>query len=309
MTDDEFTSFLVSRGLFAVGSSDTQNDLKQRYGTRRYFEWRDVVDLPPSPLFPEQTERFHIFTDFHEASACLLPPTNFECDFDAERDAVRTYDLALERLTALCGEPEKGLAVNTLSATWKFERMSLQICTFLKEKTTSQSDLFDQYPQLWNICKISIHRNWVRPLTDAEEVMLSSLAPDEMLAGLPLEDFEDPEWRTFWPWERGLLRRMSVRHPPILWKRDGRIGWVAGSWAGIFERSWVDRVRLNRVECWRQQDYSNLELLLKNPFSLEQETVGSVVMKRLGNDALDQLAVKVAVFWELPLLIENSNSD
>jgi hypothetical protein len=161
VTDREFTGFLVSRGLAVAGSQETILDLKQRYGAERWFGFADIVRLPPASLFPEQSEPFFFETN----RTCLIPPVELACEFDFHRDGPRTYACALERLSALFGTPETGIAVNTLSATWRFERASLSIRTFLREKTRARTDLYEQHPELWNFCRITIDRNWVHPIT------------------------------------------------------------------------------------------------------------------------------------------------
>jgi len=131
---------------------------QRRYGLRRWFDFENVIELPPVSLFPEQTEPFFFVAN----RTCLIPPIGFECDFDYHHDGPRTHAVALERLTALFGTPERGVAVNTLCETWRFGRMSLTIRTFLREPTSVQSPLYEKYPELWNFYRISIDRNWVR---------------------------------------------------------------------------------------------------------------------------------------------------
>jgi hypothetical protein len=82
VTDSEFTRFLLERGLAAAASTATLQDLKQRYGVRRWFDFQDVVHLPPASLFAEQTESFLFVWDRN----CLLPPTELERDFDYHRN-------------------------------------------------------------------------------------------------------------------------------------------------------------------------------------------------------------------------------
>jgi hypothetical protein len=305
VTDIDFTRFLVDRGLAAAGSDDTIQDLKQRYGMRRWFNFSDVIDLPRASLFPEQTEAFFVPAD----KTCLVPSSRFECDFDYHRNGPRTHAVALERFTSLFGAPEPGISVNTLCATWTFERMSLRILTFLREKTTPGSPLYAKNPELWEFCRISIDRNWVRPLAESEGSMLDSFGPSDVL---PLDRAFLPSPRLPYPWDRGLLRlaRTSKRDAaPFLWKHDGNIGWRAEPWAAFFERSQCSSLELSRVEPGRSPGYSQLELKLRNPFSLEHEPVSTVVLRGKSEDTLDQVAADVSEFWGLPLNVEDSWAD
>lgn len=267
VTDHDFTRFLAGHGLAAAGSTETIEDLRRRYGIRRWFQFQDVIDLPPASLFPEQTETFFVLAN----RTCLLPPSEFECDFDYHRDGPRTHACALERLTALFGTPEKGVAVNTLCETWKFERMSLRIRTFLPRKTGARSPLYEKYPQLWEFCRISIDRNWVRPLTEADACALHSLGPNQIL---PFDPAFRPEIEYLTIWERGLFRlaedgTILRSDAPFLWKQDANIGWSAGPWSAIFEQRLCLSLLLEQVAPARGRGYSRLLLKLHNPLSLE----------------------------------------
>jgi len=307
MTDAEFTRFLADHGLAAAGSLETVQHLERRYGTRRWFGFADVIDLPPASLFPEQTERFF----FQPHLIYLLPPNELECDFDYYRNGPRTHACALERLTARFGMPEKGEAVNTLSETWTFERMSLRIRTFLREKTRGPNPLYEKHPELWNHCRISIDRNLVRPLTDADAATLDSLSPSQILR------FDSGLWRTvepLSPWERGLFRLAmngTTFSPdaPFLWKQGIDIGWCAGPWSAIFERTRHLALELHRVAPARGAGYSKLVVNLDNPFTLEQQTVPNTVLNGKDMNTLDRVAPEVAAFWELVLATKEYDDD
>ena len=303
MTDHDFTLFLVGHGLTAAGSTETIHHLKLRHGIRRWFDFQEVIDLPQVSLFPEQTEPFFARMD----GTCLLPPGEFECDFDYYRDGPRTHACARDRLTALFGAPEQGIAVNTLSETWKFERMSLRILTFLREKTTARSPLYVKHPELWNFCRITIDRNWVRTATKEDVDALESLNADHVL---PVE-------RGLWhpiehvsPWERGLFR-LSATGPDarangaFLWRQGASIGWCAAPWSATFERRLCLSVTVDRVEADRGAAYSRLALTLRNPFSLEQEPVETVILRGGHQHSLDSIASEVSAFWNLPIKMRN----
>jgi hypothetical protein len=304
MTDEDFLRVLVEHGLSAAGTTETMQDLKARYGVRRWFGFADVIDLPPASLFPEQTERFF----FQPHLIYLLPPNELECDFDYYRNGPRSHALALERLTELFGMPEETLTSNTLSQRWKFERMSLSIRTFLRERTTGRNPLYERHPELWNLCRITIDRNLVRPLTQADADALNSFAPNQTL---PID-------RTFWPtrgnllsWERGLFRlaKGTADSTPFLWRQSADIGWRAGPWSAAFERRRCLTLELRQVLPAKGAGYSELVLQIDNPFTLESQTVGVDVLKGNDTNALDSVAPEVASFWGLPLKIAKSYND
>jgi hypothetical protein len=308
LTDGDFTRFLVERGLAAAGSSETIDDLRRRFGVRSWFGFSDVIELPPASLFPEQAGPFFIRTE----RSCLLPPSEFECDFDYDRDAFLTYHRALDRLTGLFGEGAKGAALNTLSNTWTFERISLTIRTFLQEKTIGHNPLYAKHPELWNFCRISIDRNWVRPLSQSEAEWLNSL---DSANSLPMDYFDLAHLRRLSMWERGLFRLAGDRaslyqgSSPFLWKHKNHFGWCAGPWSAIFPRDPSMKLRLDRAQAAKSAGYSRLSLILNDAFSPGREPVPTTVLS--GNDphTLDDAAKGVSRFWELPLDIEQFDSD
>jgi hypothetical protein len=301
MTSADFTRFLVEHGLLAAGSAQTMQELKALYGVRRWFGFADVINLPPASLFPEQTEPFF----FQPHLIYLLPPNELECDFDYYRNGPRTHALALERFTALFGAPETGVSSNTLSARWRFDRMSLSIQTFLKEKFTGRNPLYERHPELWNLCRISIDRNLVGVLTQAESATLQSLNPNQMF----------PVDRNLWrplgdllSWERGLFRLATERAdaPPFLWRQGTDIGWCAGPWSAVFARRRCVALQLQRMLPGKGAGYSELAVRLENPFTLEPQIVTTTVLKGINTNSLDVVAPEVAAFWDLPLSIEES---
>jgi len=297
LTDSEFTGFLISRGLACFGSDETIADLRKRFGVRSWFRFQDVIELPPVSLFEEQTERFFIRDD----RTCLVPPSEFECDFDYDHDALRTYERAFERLTAIFGPSKKGASVNTLESTWNFERMSLTIRTFLREKTPSRSPLYDKHPELWNFCRISINRNWVCPLTQHDARPVHSI---------DVQSFTSPETRGLTMWERGLFRLAATGDtPPQFWWIDETFGWRAGRWSASFERNSMMKLKLDQAEPGRSSGYSQLSLILPNPFSLQHEPVTTLLVAGAAPHTLDSEAQKVSTFWGLPLEIEKFDSD
>ena len=75
-----------------------------------------------------------------------MPPAEFCCDFDFTGKALENHQLALERLLALFDAPENGAAVNTWSHNWLFDGASLELTTFIREKTRGYNPLYQRHP-------------------------------------------------------------------------------------------------------------------------------------------------------------------
>jgi len=170
MTQAEFLHFLSERGLTAVDGSRTIDQLGRQHGVRRWFEFNDVVYLPPSPLFPENRERYYVPC---YRPTTLVPPAEYCCDFDFTGSGFANHQLALERFSALLGAPEKGIAVNTWAHSWRFGRATLGITTFIREKTEGHHNpLYAKHPALWEKCGIRVEIDPVTPLTEAEQTYI-----------------------------------------------------------------------------------------------------------------------------------------
>jgi hypothetical protein len=193
--------------------------------------------------------------------------------------------------------------------------MSLRILTFLREKTRAKSPLYDRHPELWNFCRISIDRNWVLPERNEDAETIDSLGGSRILS------VDRGLFRTIeqlYMWGRGLFRlstngRKLRPHTPFLWKQGASggpsIGWCAGPWSAIFELRQCVSLILDRVEGARGPAYSRLVLLLRNPFSLEQEPVETVILTGSDRQTLDLFASKVSAFWKLPMKIREYLND
>lgn len=298
MTDAAFIEFLTAHGLALAASSDTILECKRRYGLRRWYGFSDVVYLPPAPLFPELRQPFF----FLDHRTCLLPPNELECDFAAYPDGEQNQACAVRRFSELFGSPQPGAAVNTLSATWTFERMSLSLRTFLRDKTPARSLLYERHPELWNVCRITIDRNLAAPLARDESSLLDGLGENDFLLILNApRRVSSP----IPPYERGLFRLGTVSRPQGFWRHARHIGWTAGPWAAFFDRTPELRLRLDQAEPARGSGSARLSLRLANPFSLDHELVDTTLLDDPRSYALDGTAHAVAAFWNLPLDVNN----
>jgi len=113
--DADAVEFLVSTGLYAIDCETSVQALAWLYGVRRWYDFWDVIYLPPAPLFAENVQPYFIQNDVSHH----LPPSTFYCDFDRLRDGHRNHELALDRLPrAFRQAPEDTAVSNTWSNTW-----------------------------------------------------------------------------------------------------------------------------------------------------------------------------------------------
>ena len=297
---------LVAKGLTALGSDITIQELGRQYGVGRWCDFWDVIYLPAAPLFAQNTRPYFIQYDVSH----LLPPTTFYCDFDCFGDGHRNHELALARLTeVLRQQPEIVSVSNTWSNTWTFGEISLNITTFIREKTTSASHnpLYQRHPELWQQCRITIERNWFRKISPEEQAHLQWIPISDALPFPATWARTDVQTLL----ERGLTRRAPDRPDPILWKDPsaGQVGWHAGHFAAFFERAICTGLELARIEARRGGGSSKLSLHLNNPFNDEHQRVPIQLLHGSETNTLNDIATRVSAFWELPLRIADCLND
>jgi hypothetical protein len=297
MRQSDFIQFLVGHGLAAADGTRTINQLAQQYGVRRWFEFIDVVYLPPSPLFSENREPYYVRC---HTPTVLVPPAEFCCDFDCTGDGFRNHQVALARFSDLFGTPEKGIAVNTWSHTWRFGRASLNLSTFIREKTTGESPLYKKYPELWEKCQIWIRVDPVRPVSIEEETYLRSIPSEDQL---PFPRQSEWDLSTGFPaWRRGNLPTNRF----VCWRdrRGGKLGWYLETAAAFWEARFCTALKLVRLLPGRGNGRSTIYLVMRNPFSLQQEEVAEAFLFGNEPNSLDSAAKRLAEFWDLPLRTE-----
>lgn len=290
MTEAELIERLQATGLATAGSSETRFELAKRYGVSRWRGFSDVVYLPRAPLFPELKEPWY----FSVEPTVHLPPTDVGCRFAAFDVARKNHECALERLSGLFGKPATGGSVNTWNQTWTFERMSLSILTFIREKTQARSPLYERYPDLWDQCSITVNRDWVMPLTAGEPARIEH--PDAVLAlpaGVAMSGFMAP-------WDRGFERVITASYAPALWTSGSLIGWRSGGRAAVYERTHCTGMIHMVCSPARGAGYSQLQLKLRNIFSEGCEAVTSAVIRSEDWRGLEGIARHCAEFWALP---------
>ena len=297
MTQSDFLQFLTGRGLSAADGRQTIDQLARRYGVGRWFEFLEVVYLPPSPLFPENQEPYYVRC---HTPTTLVPPAEFCSDFDFTGEGFRNHQLALARFSILFGTPEKGIAVKTWSHTWRFERASLRLLTFIREKTPGESPLYKKHPQLWEKCQIEVRVDQVRPLSPEEKNYLLSIPAADQLR-FPGQDEWDPSPRSP-AWRRGHLPTNQF----VCWRDRvaGKLGWYLATMAVSWQTSFCIGLKLIRLLPARGSGRATIYLVMRNPFSLQQEEVAESFLQGNEPTSLDEAAKRIAEFWNLPLLTE-----
>jgi len=304
--DTEFVEFLVTKGLIALGSETTIQELARQYGVSRWYDFWNVVYLPPAPLFAQNTRPYFIQND---VSHCL-PPTTFYCDFDCLGDGHCNHQLALAQLTEVLRHQSKNASVgNTWSNTWTFGEMSLNILTFIREKSTfaSHNPLYKRHPELWQQCRITIERNWFPELAQEEQARLESITAADTLP-FPA-NWARTNAATLL--ERGLMRRAPDQRKPTLWKDPGfgQIGWHAGHFAAFFDRATCIELELARIEAGRGAGSSKLSLDLHNPFSDEHERASTQILCGPDPHSLDEIATGLSAHWGVELRVAEYLND
>jgi hypothetical protein len=297
MRQSDFVQFLNARGLTAADGTRTINELARQHGVGRWFEFIDVVYLPSSPLFLENREPYYVRC---HTPTTLVPPAEFCCDFDFTGEGFRNHQIALGRFSEVFGTPEKGVAVNTWSHAWRFGRASLSLLTFIRGETTGGSPLYKKYPELWEKCQIQIRVDPVRPASIKEETFLNSIASEDQLQ-FPGQD----EWNlssAFPAWRRGSFPTDRF----VCWRdsRRGQLGWYLTTAAAFWEKRFCTTLKLVRLLPARGRGRSAIYLVMRNPFSLQQEEVAEAFLWGKEPNSLDPAAKRLAEFWDLPLQIE-----
>jgi hypothetical protein len=292
VTETEFVKCLVGAGLSVVASGETMVELAARHGVRRWFDFADVVDLPPASLFAEQRAPFF----FHAERLYALPPNELCCEVNVFDDGPRTHAWVRERLTALLGEGRSCGVSNTLGDRWEFGGMSLETRTFLRSATSGHNPLYQRHPELWNLCQITINRGWVQPLRpgEAERIVGASRR-------LELEAAILPPSPGLADWERGFLRRMPENKKAYFWSEGGEVGWRAGVWATVFAREYCLGLRHQRLYPARGGGGAYLELEMRNPFGPKPEMLLVQLLRGNEMQSLDRIAASLSRFWDLPL--------
>jgi hypothetical protein len=308
MTEEGFLRFLQERGLTAVDGARTVEQLGQQYGVRRWYDFIDAIYLPPSPLFPENRERY--FVRCHTPTT-LVPPAEFCCDFDFTGKALANHHLALERFSALFGTPEIGAAVNTWSHNWVFDGASLELTTFIREKTRSYNPLYQRHPGLWEKCSVRVQIDPVTPLMADEYNYLMSLALTDRLEfsqphradrSLATHPFRYGGSGLFPAWLKG---RLSTNHL-VCW-RDGfrqKLGWYLPGSAVFWESNRCTGLKLVRLSPARGGGSATIYLVMRNPFSRANEEVLETVLYDEEWNGLNLAAQRLQEFWALTLQAE-----
>ena len=297
MTQADLLQFLGERGLTAVDGTRTIDQLMVQYGVSRWFGFIDVVYLPSSPLFPENRERYYV--PCHTPTT-FVPPAEFCCDFDFTGKAFENHQLAFKRFSELFGTPEKGVAVNTWSHSWRFERANLGLTTFIREKTGGNNPLYKRYPELWEKCSIRIQIDPVTLLSEEERSYLLSFAVGDRLE-FPMQK----EWGrslAFPAWRRGHLPTDKL----VCWRdrMNGRLGWYLRTFAAFWDAAFCKGIKLTRVFPARGAGMARIDLVMRNRFSRGHEEVAELVLRDDKPNGLDVSAQKLSEFWDLPLRTE-----
>lgn len=306
-TDAAFTQFLVDHGLAAAGTDETWEDLRLRYGISPRPDSAKIIELPASSLFPEQIGRYYIAWD----SAVLAPPLLFQCDFRLQPDAMQNFDLALSHFTRLFGDPKQSSVPVTVSAEWKFEQMWLRIWIYRKEGdpfgkrgAEVQRELYAKNPELWDVCHIWIHRTPRHEMTQSDADRLNALEAGEIFPVEPSRIVPKAVVAGWWFLWKSDGISLKPRQAPFLWKDRETLGLFFEEGIVVFPRDPGMKLQHERALPAKGGGYSVLDLVAPREWTLDHELYGHSILAGPNVDSLDEVAAKVAAFWELPLSVE-----
>lgn len=296
MTAEQFREFAGAKGLRGIGGEETVDGLRQEYGAARWFDFLDVIYLPPARLFDGLTQPWYIRDD----ATCFVPPVTFDCDFDGGHGAEQNHLAALAGLSREFGQPEAQEIHNVWNHRWKFGRTELSILTFKRDRTPGNS-LYQRFPQLWDFCRVTIENPWLRKIAEDTAKRLRAMGEGDLLR-MPGEWAAQGSSMPLW--ERGLLRAadLPAHGQMVFWRSlaDGRFGWYGDGIAAEFDRVWQPELVMIEVEGERgPPDYSNVMLKIANPFSRAGERVAVRLLQRERLGSLRPAAEKLGRFWEL----------
>ena len=250
-----------------------------------------------APLFPENRERFYVpcYT-----RTTLVPPAEFCCEFDVAGAGFENHQLALERFSELFGTPEKGVAVNTWSHSWWFERARLELTTFIRERTRGNNPLYQRYPELWEKSSIRICIDPIRTLSEEEKSYLLCLPKTDRLE-FPAQNRREQSL-AYPAWRRGRLPTNQL----VCWRDriKAKIGWYLSTDAVFLEAAVCTSVKLVRLSPARGSCEATVFLVMRNPFSRGHEEVIEVVLQDDHWNGLNVVAQRLREFWHLPLRVE-----
>lgn len=313
MNENDFYD-LIKTHLFEI--ERTVKDIVDDHGIRDWYSFRKVVYIPTTPLFEEHQDLFYIPVD-DDSDQLLLSPTTFFCDFDALGDARANHRLACERLESIFGKSQEKNIPGFLQNRWSFGDSSFEISSSFKgDSAIFSNKLYDNYPELWDVCTFRLDLKHYKDVTTEESHDLESLTRSSVL-NISLNECDFVQ--SYWGSGQGSLRQdrsalykrfknSESKDELILWKGQRFIGSFTKKYLSLIPKENARSLRLNRIKEAKGGASSNIELGYANPQNSQGELVWMAILVSDKTSGLDRISKDISRFWNLPLdVCESTN--
>ena len=296
-------AFLALTRRMGIDWAATLAELRRRHGVRRWFGFKDVVELPLGRLTPAIGGPF--LTDWWPQGD-PWPPLEFRCELIADLDPPAQHRRLDAELTALLGPGVPSPSVNVLGTGWRIGLFTVATLTFLRERSLGPNPLYQAHPELWRMTSVTIKADH------------GCFAPDPSLAPLAAERpalvLADGASLLATNWFPPLVRR----NPPELAglpadgyavRSDGcRLVISAGELSLVADLAVLGDLELWRLAPARSGGYSRLEALL-TPASDPKRARRVTLLRSDRVDGLDATAPALARLVGLGLAIHEGDDD
>lgn len=278
---------------------------RQRFGQSRYYDWADVITLPPSTALTRSELVFHMYA---EPALLPLPPEYLFADFMPFEDARENHRLIEEELRHTLGPPRTTDTSNTLGRSWRFGVFGVTLTTFPPELQTparaGSNPLHERNPQLNLRASVTLKSDYAFAYPDD-----SLLGAAALLASEPSE--HACALNVAADAKLHLSRRDARRNPSALrkllspeglcgWHEESstRIGLSAREHSLVFERAAYAALELVHLEPGRGPGGASLQLV---PAATEAGTRTTSLLSSRSPSGLDRCAQQLAQLWQLEL--------
>lgn len=289
MPHDE-SSFLELTRRIGIDWTATLGDLKRRHGLRRWFDFKDVIDVPVGQLTPSLAGPFHV--DYRPDDD-PWPPRFYLKDLIAENDVTAQHARLTRELEERLGPSTRQPWVDATVNTWRIGLFEIEISTITRGTMSRRNPPYERHPELWRCTTLRMRATHF------------SFAPDQSLeryAALPevvtVALRGDPTTEWFAP----LIRRnpdslrervsrgcFSVRVDPA----TGDILFSVEDLSMLLRRSDVGRIHLVRTKRGRGPAFATLSFDYL-PFSDGRLPREMSLCRVDGDKSLDEVAGRVA---------------
>jgi hypothetical protein len=183
MTKEELF-FLAKVAPLGLDWLTTRETYRQRFGVRRYADWADVIELPPSSALSETPLQFRMYAD---QRAMDLPPEYLFDHFVPYDDARKNFRIIEGQLRETLGPPVVDDTSNALGRQWSFGVFGVSLTVWPPEMQRSErgrNTLLEKNPRLATAASLSIRSAYAFARPDASMQSLVALIHDARARGV-----------------------------------------------------------------------------------------------------------------------------